>query len=287
MSGFMPDIVGRGSAAVYSQPALSAPRIHPTALIDPAAQVDSTAQVGAYAIVGPDVRLGPDVNIGPHAFITGWTELAESVRVWPFASVGCEPQDLSYDGARTYVRIGARTQIREGVAIHRGTAEDSETVIGADCLFMNHSHVAHNCRVGDNVIFANGALLGGHVTVGDRCFLSGNATAHQFVRIGRLAMLAGNSRARRDVPPFTTLNHDTRIDGINAVGMKRNGVTREARGELLMMVRTLRSLQGGFEETVERFRREAKSGEAAEFVAFLQTPSKRGSCPFSPRDSQL
>jgi len=272
---------------VYSHGALSAPRIHPTAIVDARAEIDPTAEIGALAWIGPDVKLGPRVVIGPHAFITGWTELAEDVRVWPFASIGCEPQDLSYDGSPTYVRIGARTQIREGATIHRGTIEGSETVVGTDCLFMNHAHAGHNARVGNHVILANGALLAGHVTVGDRCFLSGNATAHQFVRIGRLAMLAGNSRARRDVPPFTTLNHDTRIDGINAVGMKRNGVTREARGELLMMVRTLRSLEGGFEETVERFRREAKSGEAAEFVAFLQTPSKRGSCPFSPRDSQL
>ena len=272
---------------MYSHEDLSAPRIHPTAIVDAHAEIDETAEIGAYACIGPDVVLGPGVVIAPHAFITGWTTLAEEVRVWPFASIGCEPQDLSYDGSRTYVRIGARTLIREGVTIHRGTTAESETVVGSDCLFMNHAHVGHNGRLGNNVIMANGSLLGGHVTIGDRCFLSGNATAHQFVRVGRLAMLAGNSRARRDVPPFTTLNHDTRIDGINAVGMKRAGISREARGELLFMVRTLRSLDGGFNARVDLFRREAQTDEGREFIEFLQQPSKRGSCPFTPRAAVL
>ncbi|MHC4956458.1 MAG: acyl-ACP--UDP-N-acetylglucosamine O-acyltransferase, partial [Planctomycetota bacterium] len=167
---------------------MCASAIHPTAIIDPQAEIDPTAEIGPYSVVGPDVKLGPGVSIGPNSVITGWTELEEGVRVWPFAAVGHAPQDLGYKGARSFVRVGARTQLREGVTVHRGTGEDSWTVIGADCLMMNNAHVAHNCTVGDSVILASGVLLAGHVSVGDRAFISGNAAVHQFCRVGRLAM---------------------------------------------------------------------------------------------------
>jgi len=260
--------------------------IHSTAIVDPGAHVDPTALIGPFSVVGPDVTIGARAHIGPHVVVAGWTEIGEDVRIWPFASIGHEPQDSSYGGWRSFTRVGAGTQIHEGATIHRGSAEDSETVVGAHCLLMNNAHVAHNCRVGDSVTLASGAVLGGHVTIGERAFISGNAAVHQFCRIGRLAMIAGIARARRDVPPFATLSHDTRIDGLNIVGMKRAGIDREARSELLRMVRVLRGKSAELTTTVAQLLTEAKSPEAKEFLDFIVEPSKRGCGAFAPRDSR-
>ena len=262
------------------------PGIHPTALVDPAASVDATASIGAYAIIGPHVSIGARVRVDPHAVVTGWTEIGEDSRIWSFAAIGYEPQDRSYDGCRSYVRVGARTLLHEGAVVHRGTAEDSSTVIGDDTMLMNHAHVAHNCTVGNGVTIGSGAVLAGHVTIGDRVFISGNAAVHQFCRIGRIAMIAGIARARRDVPPFSTLNHDTRIDGLNIVGMKRAGIGRDARTELMRMVRTLRAEPGDLKTVVADLAESAVSAEAKEFAQFILTPSKRGCGAFSPRDTR-
>jgi len=261
--------------------------IHPTAIVDPAAQIDPTASIDAYSIIGPNVKIGARARIGPHAVVAGWTELGEDVRVWPFAAIGNEPQDQSYGGWRSFVRVGARTDIHEGATIHRGTTEDSETVVGSDCMLMNNAHVAHNCRVADRVVVASGALLAGYVTVGERAFISGNAAIHQFCRIGRLAMIAGIARARRDIPPFATLSHDTRIDGLNVIGMKRNGVGKEARNELLRIVRVLRSNPDNQKATVREFLAETKIAEVKEFLEFILEPSKRGCAAFAARDVRL
>jgi len=262
------------------------PGIHPTAIVDPKARVDPTASIGAYAIVGPDVTIGARVRLDPHAAVAGWTEIGEDSRLWPFAAVGYEPQDRSYGGWRTFVRIGARVLVHEGATVHRGTREDSATVIGNDCMLMNNAHVAHNCTLEDGVTIASGAVLAGHVTIGTRAFISGNAAVHQFCRIGRIAMIAGIARARRDVPPFCTLSHDTRIDGLNVVGMKRAGVGREARQELLHMVRVLRRDPGELKTVAARLGAEATTPEAREFAEFIVTPSKRGCGAFAPRDTR-
>ena len=262
------------------------PGIHPTAIVDPKAQVDSTASIGAYAIVGPDATIGARVRLDPHALVSGWTEIGEDSRLWPFAAVGCEPQDRSYGGWRTFVRVGARALIHEGATIHRGTMEDTSTIVGDDCMLMNNAHVAHNCTVANGVTIASGAVLAGHATIGERAFISGNAAVHQFCRIGRVAMIAGIARARRDVPPFSTLSHDTRIDGLNVVGMKRAGISREARMELMRMVRVLRKDPGELKTVVARLAEEVTTPEAREFAEFILTPSKRGCGAFAPRDTR-
>jgi len=262
------------------------PGIHPTAIVDPNARVDDSASIGAYAIIGPNVTLGPRVRVDPHAAVAGWTDIGEDSRLWPFAAVGYEPQDRSYGGWRAFVRVGARTLIHEGATIHRGTNEDTATVVGDDCMLMNNAHVAHNCTVANGVTIASGAVLAGHVTIGERAFISGNAAVHQFCRIGRVAMIAGIARARRDVPPFSTLSHDTRIDGLNIVGMKRAGVSREARTELMHMVRVLRKEPGELKTVVARLAGEVSTPEAREFAEFILAPSKRGCGAFAPRDTR-
>jgi len=262
------------------------PRIHPTAIVDPKAQIDPTASIGAYSVIGPNVSIAAGVSIASHVVVSGWTDIGEDARLWPFAAIGHEPQDRSYGGWRSFVRVGPRTLIHESATIHRGTTEDSETIVGADCMLMNNAHVAHNCTVGDFVTIASGAVLAGYVTVGERAFISGNAAVHQFCRIGRLAMIAGIARARRDVPPFATLSHDTRIDGLNIIGMKRAGISREARGELMRMVRVLRGNPGQLKTVVAQLANEMATPEAREFIHFILEPSKRGCGAFAPRDTR-
>ena len=255
--------------------------IHETAIVEEGARIAPSVEIGPYAVIGADVELKAGVRIGPHAVIFGWTTLEEDVRVWPHAALGCEPQHLSYDGARSYVRIGPRTQIREHATVHRGLQEGNETVIGADCMLMNGAHVAHDCLVGDHVTIAGGALLGGHVEVGDRVFVAGNVGIHQFSFVGRLAMIGGLRRVPRDVPPFVTVNADDAIDGVNVVGLRRIGIDKQAQRELVRLVGDLRSARESQAAILKRA--DPQSPEAREFVEEMLHPRRRGWMTFAPR----
>ena len=176
--------------------------IHPTAVIHPEARIDESADIGPYVVIDGPVQVGPQVRVYAHAYLTGWTEIAAGCQIHPHAVVGHLPQDLAHDGCISYCRIGEGTIIREGANIHRGTGADTQTVIGKRCFLMANAHVAHNCRLGDDVRMANCALLAGHVRIDAGAFISGGAVVHQFARIGELVMIGGNARAVMDVPPF-------------------------------------------------------------------------------------
>ena len=255
--------------------------IHPTAIIEEGARIAPDVEIGAYAIIGAHVELSAGVRIATHAVILGHTTLAEQVRVWPHATLGCEPQHLGFDGARTFLRIGPRTQIRENVTVHCAFKEGESTIIGADCMLMNGSHVAHDSKLGNEVTIAGGAQVAGHVEVGDHVFIAGNARIHQFSFIGRLAMIGGLRRVPRDVPPFVTVNSDDAVDGVNAVGLRRTGVSKEARNELVRLVGALRSANDPSAVILERA--DPQSEEAREFVHELQHPRRRGWMSFAPR----
>jgi len=201
--------------------------IHPTAIVSPDAHVDASVEIGPYTVIDSEVRLGAGCIIGPHVYITGWTTIGEHCCIHSGAVIGEAPQDVKYDGSRTFCEIGPGCIIREHVTIHRGTTPESTTKIGARCFFLASSHVAHNCVVGDEVTLINGALLAGHVTLGDRVTFGGQAAAHQFTRIGRLSMLAGDTSLTQDVPPFALTDRDGHIAGLNRVGMRRAGMSRE------------------------------------------------------------
>jgi len=201
--------------------------IHPTAIIDPRAEIDPTADIGPLVTIDGAVRVGPRTQVLAHATLTGWTTIGADNVIHYAAVVGHTPQDLAYDGAESYVRIGDRNVIREHAQIHRGTKPGSATVIGDDNYFMNNAHVGHNCRIGNRVIVANGALLAGYVDVADQVFVSGNCVVHQFVRIGRLAFLRGLSRTSRDVPPFCIMDGTHTVRAINRVGLRRAGFSTE------------------------------------------------------------
>ena len=257
--------------------------IHPTAVVDPKAEIDPSVEIGPYAVIEAGVRIGPDCTIGPHVHILGRTRIGRNNRFATGCVIGEAPQDLKYKGEPTGLVIGDNNIFREHVTIHRSNTPEEETVIGNDNFLMAHSHVAHNCRLGNGIIMANGALLGGHVIVEDRAFISGNCLVHQFVRVGELAIMQGGSAISLDLPPFTIARGDNSISGLNVVGLRRAGLSREERLELrrlyhLIFLRGLR-----LEEALELARKEAQSPWGHKLIHFLET-SRRGFCRPRKRD---
>ena len=204
--------------------------IHPTSIVSPEARVGEGVKIGAYAIVGPDTIIGDHCEIGPHVVIDSGTELGQQVRIFQFASVGAPPQDLKYGGEPTRLQIGDGTIIRESCTIHRGTVDGGGlTTIGKNCLLMAYCHVAHDCHVGDHVIMANGATLGGHVTVEEYVVMGGLCAVQQFCRVGAYAFIGGMSGANKDIPPFVRFwGQRGKVYGLNLVGLKRHGFSKEA-----------------------------------------------------------
>ncbi|HEX4375538.1 MAG TPA: acyl-ACP--UDP-N-acetylglucosamine O-acyltransferase [Steroidobacteraceae bacterium] len=190
-------------------------QIHPTAIVEEGARLGAGCEILAHAVIGRNCQLG------------------DGVVVHPFAVVGGDPQDLSFDAkVQSGVRIGARTVIREHVTISRATRPGECTEVGADCFLMASSHVAHDCQIGSAVVIANAALLAGHVHVGERAFLGGGAVIHQFCRIGESAMIGGGARISGDVPPFCMATERNELIGLNVVGLRRRGFSRQAIAEL-------------------------------------------------------
>jgi UDP-N-acetylglucosamine acyltransferase len=185
------------------------------------------------AIVEDGATLGADCVIHAHAHVTRHCVLGDGVVVHPFAVIGGDPQDLSFDPKlATFVRVGARTVLREHVTINRATKAGLATEVGADCFLMTASHLGHDCRVADRVIMANAVLLAGHVQVGERAFIGGAAAVHQFVRIGEGVMLGGLARITRDIPPFTMAAERDELIGLNVVGLRRRGLKGPVVAEL-------------------------------------------------------
>jgi len=199
--------------------------IHATAIIDAKASLDDEVEVGPFSIISAGVEIGKGTVIGPHVVIKGPCRIGRDNRIFQFASVGEEPQDLKYNGEPTSLEIGDRNVIREYVTLNRGTVGGhGKTVIGSDNLFMAYSHIAHDCIVGNHCIFANGASLAGHVEVGDYAILGGFTLVHQFSTIGTQSFCGMATVVTRDVPPFSTVaGNRARVIGINKVGLQRRG----------------------------------------------------------------
>ena len=197
--------------------------IHKTAIIDPKAKIASNVKIGAYSIIGPDVEVNENTIIHSHVSISGQTIIGKENKIYPFASVGNDPQDLKYNGEKTKLIIGDNNTIREYVTINPGTiGGGGETKVGNNCLFMISSHVAHDCIVGDNVIIANNVPLGGHVIIEDNVVIGGNSAVQQFTRIGKMAMIGGMTGVLHDVIPYglSTGNRNS-LQGLNLIGLRR------------------------------------------------------------------
>lgn len=200
------------------------------AVIDPKAELDEGVTVGPFAVIGPGVRIGKETSVGPHTVIQGSTTIGVGNRIFQFASIGEAPQDKKYAGEDTRLEIGDRNVIREFTTLNRGTVQDEgATWIGSDNLLMAYTHVAHDCRIGDNVILANAASLGGHVTIEDWAILGGFAIVHQFCRVGAHSFSAMGSVIAKDIPPYVTVGgHPAAPHGINSEGLRRRGFDNEA-----------------------------------------------------------
>jgi UDP-N-acetylglucosamine acyltransferase len=257
------------------------PKIHSTAIVHDGAQLADSVEIGAYSIVGPGVVLAEDVRLLSHVNVEGLTEIGEGCVVYPFASLGSPPQHLGHKGEATRLIIGARNVIREHVTMNTGTvAGGGVTRVGSDSLFMTASHVAHDCVVGDKVTFANNATLGGHVQVGDFVFMGGLAAAHQFSRIGRYAFIGGVSAVTKDVIPFGSVwGVHAHLEGLNLVGLKRRGFTRESINDLRAAYRMLFADEGTFQERLDDVARVfAHVEQVMEIVDFIRADANRPLC---------
>ena len=246
--------------------------IHPSAVVDPKARLGRGVTVGPYSIIGPKVEVGEETTIGAHVALEGPMRIGRKNRIFPFASLGGQPQDKKYTGEDTSVEIGDGNTIREYVTINRGTVQDvGVTRLGDDNWLMAYTHLAHDCQVGSHTIFANCAQLAGHVAVGDWVILGGFTTVQQRVRIGAHAFTGMQSSVTLDIPPYVKVaGNPTRPFGINAEGLKRRGFSPEAIEGLKKAYRTLYRDGLGFEEAKRQLEAQvAQCAPVRELLDFL------------------
>jgi UDP-N-acetylglucosamine acyltransferase len=248
-----------------------------TAVVDRHAELDSEVEVGPYAIIGPNVRIGAGTTVGPHAVLDGYTVIGDECRIFPHAAVGLEPQDLKYRGGKCWLHIGDRTVVREFATLNPATEEGDATVVGSGCLLMAYSHVAHNCRLEDNVILANSVNLAGHVLVQRYAVIGGVTPVHQFARIGAHSIIGGGSRIPQDVAPFTQVaGNPPKCFGLNQVGLSRRGFSTESIDALKKAYRLLFRESLTVKEAVIRVETDVPATpEVRELLEFIQT-SERG-----------
>ncbi|MFQ5970708.1 MAG: acyl-ACP--UDP-N-acetylglucosamine O-acyltransferase [Alphaproteobacteria bacterium] len=253
-------------------------KIHPTALVERGAELGAGVEVGPFCIVGSNVELGDGVVLKSHVVVAGRTTLGPGCAVFPFASIGHPPQDLKYRGEASVLRIGANNRIREYVTMNPGTEGGGMiTSVGDDCLFMVGAHVAHDCKIGNRVIMANNATLGGHVVVDDYAIIGGLAAVHQFVRIGAHSMVGGMSGVEHDLIPYGSAVGDrARLIGLNVIGLKRRGFSRDDIHTLRTAYRLLFAQEGTLAERVEDVVQLYRDVQPVmDIVDFIRTDSSR------------
>jgi UDP-N-acetylglucosamine acyltransferase len=251
--------------------------IHPTAVIHPSAQIADGVDIGPFAVIGEEVTLHPRVRVGPHAVVE-FAEVGEACQIHAGAFVGTAPQDLKYRGERTRVVLGQGCVVRECVTLNRGTAATGETRIGARCLFMAYSHVAHDCLIGNEVILANSVAVAGHVEIGEGAVLGGMVGLHQFVRVGKLAMIGAGAMVPLDIPPFTLAWGDrAHLNGLNLIGLRRRGFSAETIGVLKKAYRDLFFSDHPITDHLKQMSQLPQPEPVKELIDFLQK-SSRGFC---------
>jgi len=261
-----------------------APRVHPSSVIGARVELEPGVEIGPFCLLEGSIKIGARTRLLSHVTVLGDTRIGSDNVLHANVVIGDEPQDISYTGDPREVQIGDRNIFREAVTVNRGSQQGRITIVGDDNYFMQNSHVAHDCRVGNQTIIAGGALLAGWVEVGDRALVSGNCVVHQFVRIGRLAMMRGLSRTSRDIPPFCIADATHTVRGINLVGLRRAGVARDSIVALRHAFATLFGARRNLSIAIEELLRDGVSSpEVTEMVEFIKA-SKRG-VAFGPRDS--
>jgi UDP-N-acetylglucosamine acyltransferase len=260
--------------------------IHPTAVVHPAAELGANVSIGPGVVIEGPAQIGDDCVIHAHAIITGHVRMGKENVIGHGALIGGDPQDFAFRSeVQSDVRIGDGNKIREYCTIHRGTSNDSSTIIGNHCFLMGGAHLAHNVRLGDRVILANNALLGGHVIVEDRVFVGGGCVFHQHMRIGQLAICQGASAFSKDIPPFTIAAERNGVAGLNVIGMRRAEMTPVERVEVKEAFKLLYRSGHNVRQALTAASELTWGPHGQSFWDFVFSSGKRGVCDLiSSRD---
>ena len=258
--------------------------IHETAIIDSKAKISSNVSIGAYSVIGSNVEIGENSIIDSHVSIIGNTKIGKNNKIYPFASIGNDPQDLKFDGEQTKLEIGNNNKIREYVTINPGTKGGGGlTKVGNNCLFMVSSHIAHDCFVEDNVILANNVPLGGHAHIEENVIIGGNSAVQQFTRVGKSAMIGGMCGVVRDIIPYG-IAHGNRsvLQGLNLIGLRRKNIPNK---EIMTLSEAYKEIfkNENLTENLKNLSQEYKKNELVnEVINFLEKDKKRPICtPYS------
>ena len=258
--------------------------IHNTALVDSKAILHNKVSIGPYSVIGPDVEIGENTEIQSHVNISGKTKIGTNNKIYPFASIGNDPQDLKFQGEETKLEIGHNNKIREYVTINPGTTGGGGiTKVGNNCLFMVSAHIAHDCFVGNNVILANNVPLGGHAHIGDNAIIGGNSAVQQFTRVGKSAMIGGMCGVVRDIIPYG-IAHGNRsvLQGLNLIGLRRKNIPNK---EIMTLSDAYKEIfkNENLTENLSKLSNGFKNNElVTEVVRFIEKDKKRPICtPFS------
>ncbi len=270
-----------GATNVLGQPGI----VHSTAVVEDGAVLGENVRVGPFCHVGPNAVLGDEVELKSHVVVHGHTNVGARTRIFPFASIGHEPQDLKYKGEHSVLAIGHDCTIREGVTMNPGTGGGGgKTIVGNHCAMLANSHVAHDCIVGDHVILSNNVMLAGHTNIGEYVIMGGGSAVHQFVRIGAHAFVGGLAGVENDVIPYgMALGNRAGLAGLNLVGLRRRGFSRESIHDLRRAYRLLFAAEGALKERVTDVADEfASHPQVHEILDFIQAGGDRALCV--PRD---
>ena len=258
--------------------------IHQTAIIDSKAKIHKNVKVGPYSVIGANVEIDENTEVQSHVSIVGHTKIGKNNKIYPFASIGNDPQDLKFQGEETKLEIGSHNKIREYVTINPGTnGGGGITKVGNNCLFMVSAHIAHDCNVGDNVILANSVPLGGHAHIEDNVIIGGNSAVQQFTRVGRSAMIGGMCGVVRDVIPYG-IAHGNRsiLQGLNLIGLRRKNIPNQDIKILSYAYKEIFKNEN-LTENLNNLSQELRKNElVSEVVSFIEKDKKRPICtPFS------
>lgn len=255
--------------------------LHKTAIVEDGARIGAGVRIGPYCHVGQHVTLDDGIELISHVVVAGRTTIGARTRIFPFASIGHQPQDLKYTGEPSTLAIGSDCLIREGVTMNPGTQGGGmTTTVGDRCAFLAYAHVGHDCRIGNNVIFSNNTLLAGHCTVGDFAILGGGAGVIQFARVGAHSFLGGMSALEDDLIPYgMAVGNRAHLSGLNIIGLQRRGFTREDIHALRRAYRSLFANEGTLAERMEDMAKEFGDNPIVqEIVAFVRAGGKRALC---------
>ncbi len=252
-------------------------QIHPSAIISSKAKIESSAIVGPYSIIGEKVSIGANTVVGAHCVIEGNTAIGNDCQIFTGAVIGSKPQDLKFKGEDVFLEIGNNNIIREYCTLNPGTGQGGKTTVGDNNLLMAYSHIAHDCRVGSGCVLANNSTLAGHVTIEDRAVVGGIVAIHQFVRVGMLSIIGGCSKVVQDIPPFSTCDgHPARVYGLNLIGLRRKGVSRESIKQIDQAFRLIFNSGLSAKHAVEKVEKELAATEEINYLVNFIKSSERG-----------